>query len=238
MSFSSVSTISGSIHKTVTPASNKDVATISVRSFGEGVATANVGVEIEAPTAITPGATSSTELFNSRCPAIGSNVTGATGGNKLIEISVVEWSYQSWVSNYRNRIIAGNNAGDNESLNCFAGTGAVPMNFDWVLAEEESPSPRPVRRQSRKGYCFIMGNTINNHQKTGGGAFQMHAPHFNNDCLWIDPTAWRNGMNQSDVWNIQLFGIAATPNVRVGRQRAHAMLWWIPFGVLFWLLFM
>ncbi len=222
MSYSNNLSGSSSLHRAVTPASGKEAQLISIRGFGEGVATANMGFDIDASAAATPGTTKATELFNSRSAAIGSNVTDATAGNKLVIYSIIEWSYQAWIANNRVRVVAGNNAGDNESLNSFSG-GGIATSYNFVYAESQSPITRPVRRQSRKGYCFVMGNTINNHQKTGGGAFSMHAPHFHNDCLWVDPTSWRNGMNQSDVWNIQLFGIAASPNVRVGRQRAHSM---------------
>ena len=39
----------------------------------------------------------------------------------------------------------------------------------------------------------------------------MRAPHFDNDITWVNPSDWRNGMAQSDVWAMQLFGAAPGP---------------------------
>ncbi len=224
MSFSNVITGAAAANRTATPASGKEVQAISTRYFGEGIATSSLGPWIYAPVAVTPATTKATELFNSRSPAIGTNLNDATGPTgRVVLLSAIEFSYQAWSTNNRTKLVAGNVAGNNESLTVLLG-GAITSDITSIYAESQSPITRSVRRQSRKGYCFNLGNdVICNHQKTGTGAFQMHVPHFCNDCLWVAPVAWRNGMNQSDVWNIQLFGTVATPNVRVGRQRAHAM---------------
>jgi hypothetical protein len=69
------------------------------------------------------------------------------------------------------------------------------------------------RKRTRKpGYRNIGGNCIARVATSGGGSFSAIYPQFQNDLTWVDPSAWRNGMHQSDVWNINLFGPAPTVN--------------------------
>lgn len=74
-------------------------------------------------------------------------------------------------------------------------------------------APRLVgKRTTKAGYSIRYGGDIGLHKKTGGGAFEMICPHFDNDITWVDPSAWRNGSAQSDAWSMQLYGAPAVPD--------------------------
>jgi len=90
--------------------------------------------------------------------------------------------------------IAGNNASS-------SATGSITS----MVSESTFTAVKRFRR-SRNGSFWRYGNEIHHHQKTGGGAFSQICPHFDNDIAWISSSAWRNGMSQNEVWEINTIG--------------------------------
>lgn len=200
---------------------------LTARYYGETVATTAgfLGIYNGSTSAsVSPSATP--EKLNSRQPAKGNSYGDLThamsiSGAILVQGGLSQCSHSSWISQprYFSNMIEGLGVALVDS------GGTTPTATTSMTAFEDTPMfpVKRTRRTTRPGYFPRLGNELHQHQKTGGGAFSLLAPHFDNDITWVDSSAWCNGMNQSDVWNIQLFGTAAPPNVRVGRQRAHAM---------------
>jgi len=89
-------------------------------------------------------------------------------------------------------------------------TDATAPNNCGVFSEtgRDIESKRIKKRITKNGYAaFIPGSIMHFHKKTGGGAFEFHAPHFDNDTILTDTSAWKLGHVQSEVWNINLFGL-------------------------------
>jgi hypothetical protein len=76
-----------------------------------------------------------------------------------------------------------------------------------------SVKSRRTRRTTKPGVFPTYGNQIAHYQKTGGGAYSIKAPNFDNDIAWTDLSAWRNGMAQSDVWSMQQNNVRRRVNV-------------------------
>jgi len=87
--------------------------------------------------------------------------------------------------------------------------------------DDQVNGKRPIRgrmrRTTKPGFFSRFGNEINRMAVTGGGAFSAIYPVFQNDITWVDPTAWKNGMAQSDIFNMPL--LTTTPAVVVVPQR-------------------
>lgn len=182
---------------------------LSVRFFGETVGTTAGQVIINYDTGGTPSVLNSAtpEKTNSRSPATSASYGSGFGlstAGVWIRWSTADFSHNAWIPSPRYQPIAFNN----ETV--AAGGAGISSSTDLCLGVSENgfPALRSIRRRTtRAGYFNRFGNELHQHQKTGSGAFSMLAPHFDNDIAWIDPSAWRNGMSQNEVWEMNLFGV-------------------------------
>lgn len=175
---------------------------VRLSAYGEGVAATQQTFSLRTGTG-SPSTSITPEKTNSRSPAsVATYFETGSGSNILLIMECAIFNHQSlpFSGRYFPRMING------EMLKYF-GTAVAPGDANGSFLESDKVQSRSIRRRtSRSGYHPCFGNEIHHHAKTGGGAFSQICPHFDNDIYWTDPSAWRNGMCQSDVWNIQLFG--------------------------------
>lgn len=73
-----------------------------------------------------------------------------------------------------------------------------------------------MRRTRKPGFWNLMGNVINRCTTTGGSAFSAIYPQFQNDMMWVDQSAWRNGHFQGISTNPSLAGVATRQRMLMG----------------------
>lgn len=181
----------------------------SMFGFGEDVLTGLHGIAINWIGTTT--STSTAEKLNSRSPAPASTYLADSGpGNGRITLSFPSFSHSSWRSHPLRPLLASDGEGHHvdPAIGFPGGSTATKI---ALFAELRQPATLYRSRRSRNGCFFMLGNDIGHHQKTGGGAFSMRAPHFDNDIMWVDKSVWANGMTQAEVWSMQLFGSVASP---------------------------
>lgn len=148
----------------------------------------------------------SPELLNSRSASFpfSAFINNAGPSTTILLISGSSFSHNSWRSSPRTRLITHESEvfGHTQS-----GAGLVG-NLDIIISVVGKAGASRLSRRSRGGYFHLLGNTIAHYQKTGGGAFSIKAPNFDNDILFQDKSAWRPPISQSEAWNINLFGVA------------------------------
>jgi hypothetical protein len=188
----------------------------SARWYGETVATTNNQIFVQYQITTSSGMNNSVtpEKANSRSPAssgsYGSNSTNLSANGYLVYWAQPDFSHNAWISGPRYPIISGDAEGSSTQI-----SGATPS-LTAAFTEDNGVSPRSIRKRTTKpGYFPRLGNELHQHQKTGGGAFSMLAPHFDNDITFTDSSAWRQGMSQSDFWNINLFAVIPRRRVNV-----------------------
>lgn len=187
-----------------------EVALIAMYGHGaaEAANTTNGGVAVDWLT--NPAGSSTAQSFNTRSGAPGStfladSAPSASAAGRIF-LSVVGFSHTSWRAHPLRPLLVSDGDGHHvDPFPGYIGSGTKGGTF----AEPRQPCLTRSSRKSRTGVLFILGNNVGHHQKTGGGAFSMRAPHFDNDIFWVDKSAWANGMAQSQVWSMQLFGDAA-----------------------------
>jgi hypothetical protein len=189
----------------------------SVFFFGEATAaTASSGVSLGA---FGGGADATPAKSNSRLPSASSTYkTSASAANPvLIVFSLANFSRSAWRPSRRPLVMNGDGMG--------VALGSLTDNFIFVDESDKPTTRRRTIRSTRNGGFLMPDMVIHNHQKTGGGAFQIHAPHFDNDITWIDPSAWRNGSTQNEAWEINLFGNVGSPSLNIGQAVKRAAVW-------------
>lgn len=119
-------------------------------------------------------------------------------------------SHQSHVWNPRYPFIA------EGSADCWgSGHKAGVAIQNWSLCWREgdlTPARNLSRRTTKPGYWPMFGNNIGHHSKTGGGAFTMKMPHFDNDITWQDSSVWRLGTGIAAA-NLNLFAPLAAQKI-------------------------
>ncbi len=182
------------------------LAEISARIYGDAAAaTASRYALVAANAGGTQGALTS-ENLNSRSAATAGRSNNSTGiGNNLVLMAMADFTHHGWITSRPN--IPMMRADDTLVGSAISSPSSIGT-LDHVFSENTAEVGRRVsRRCSKTGFFCTYGNQIAHYQKTGGGAYSIKAPNFDNDITWVDSSAWRNGMSQGDVWNIQLFGI-------------------------------
>ncbi len=180
------------------------ITLISGRIYGEDATVVQSRfVVLHTNNSSSPGFTP--EKFNSRSPASSNVYTNTTStANPLIQAGIPSFSHQSWIPS---RKITETDVNIGYSVGLNSSASAVALSYCIMADESNGLSYRSIkRRTTRPGYFNRYGNEIHHHVKTGGSAFNQICPHFDNDVTWVDPSAWRNGMTQSDVWSIQSYG--------------------------------
>jgi len=162
---------------------------VAARYYGENSGTDVNGFDF-GNTATNASGSSSYEKLNSRSANSASTIsTGATAGNRVILCKFQSFSHQSYIPNWRLNLRAINS--ELLLLYIFAVAGSAPsLSLAW--RESDKPAHRKVsRRTTKPGYFPHLGNQIAHYQKTGGGAYSIKAPNFDNDIVWVDADAWR-----------------------------------------------
>lgn len=198
----------------VAVSNNVSIALVSIRFYSEIVAVSTFATfaVFHAASSGSSAGTYTPEKENSRSPTKDGTYCTTESGTSvaLIQGEIGLFSHASYISNPLKPPIA-QASGDSVS-NGSSGNGAGTIASNICVSEGNRVADRRCRT-SRKGLFFRYGNELHQHQKTGSGAFSMLAPHFDNDVAWIDNFAWRNGMAQSDVWNMPLFNQRRRLNV-------------------------
>lgn len=157
------------------------------------------------------------EKLNTRSPAGNSDnyLDSMSGPNHvLVTLSQSPFNNSWWTSYYRCVPICS----DDIDLLCvflstgFGQTGQAEMTLDEDIRSHNWSRGNLCRRRTRKpGYWNVAGNSI-----CRFFASTIQFPQFQNDITWNDPSAWKNGHIQSDVWNINIFGTKLDEKMKVG----------------------
>jgi len=182
----------------------------STRSYGEGINAGDIDLTANHGTAVSIVDPQTPENTNSRSSAAIGSYGGANALTAFVFAVTRDFSHQAWIPSWRIQPsalngdnIAGNNAGS-------ITTGSITS----MVSESNFTAVKRFRR-SRNGSFWRYGNEIHHHQKTGGGAFSMISPHFDNDIAWADSRMWRNGMTQNEIWEINTIGTPVAPPIPV-----------------------
>jgi hypothetical protein len=230
---------SGSVNPTFASgffSTGKPVRLTSVRQFGEsitpGLTASNnsyikfswsgAGASISTDTSTVTG-----EKTNSRSVMDGTygnkmTFSGGTGGNYAIHGALNAVSHSAIIfSGLYGPLSPGQDGSILQATATDNGTSTPSINIS--CSEVVSTPCNRLSRKSRKGLFVRFGNESHVHKKTGGGAFELIAPHFDNDITWVDPSAWRNGSAQANNWSMQLFGEQVPETV--GVKSVNAVAW-------------
>lgn len=180
----------------------------SFLNFGEATSAIKIQAVLEHNTG-SGGTTASQEKFNSRSPAAsGDNYSAFQGGSGVtfVIFAIADFSHFGWRASPRYYPVVFGTAIEGGANNGIFTTSASTSSTACFSEDNRASCNRLRRRSTKPGYFQRFGSEIHHHQKTGGGAFSQICPHFDNDITWIDPSAWRNGMTQNEVWEMNLFG--------------------------------
>jgi hypothetical protein len=182
----------------------------SVLIFGEATTNANtqdawiMRQSGFAGNALTP------EKLNSRSPATPNNAYATNSINwsgSGIVIGKHPLSFFSWRSDFKRQYLAQGQGGADETISAEAGADSTNIIDTTVLWSDRFlgfPSQR--LRRNRSAFWRMSDCWTCNHQKTGGGAYQIFMPHALNDGItWIEPQSWGLG-TRGDEWSMSLFG--------------------------------
>lgn len=145
------------------------------------------------------------EAFNSRSIAPTANsydIGGLSAAvhTELIRFGLAQFNNSGWHAQPRYWPTSFDADGISIDHGAAAGSGVLMAIFDEDICTNGWIRGR-TRRTRKPGYFNILGNSIGRFF-----ASTIQYPVFQNDLGYVDRSAWRNGMAQSDVWNINLFG--------------------------------
>lgn len=177
---------------------------ISYRVYWENAT--NAAGRIRVDTNGLAATTQTAEKLNSRTAnPVATYATGVTSfGTNFLTFGIACFSHHGWIPNprYNYQYVNG------DSVIFYPEVATGNDNENLTVSESERYATRRSNRRSREPgfHHFLSVDGVHHHEKTGTGAFVINAPHFDNDVIWVEPSAWRNGSSQSDNWSINLFG--------------------------------
>jgi len=180
----------------------------SARFFGELATATSARHVVNNGTNFTVNVTPKTpEKVNTRSGAAiqsyGNSQDGGATYVSLVALAIAEFSHFSLI--FPRRYSPSAHTTNEAVVTAMNDTSSSSLSCLWIESNE-AITKRFNRRCTKRGHWPIMGNNIGHHQKTGGGAYSMRVPHFDNDMILTDPSAWKFDPFQL---NVPLFNVSA-----------------------------
>lgn len=193
--------------------SNKVCAVISGCLFGEGLGVAGFRNALYLDGTGAFSTPTNLEKFNTRSgtSSVANGGVDAGGGIAILFPALAAFQRVRWTRSRTSQPVTQTfGSAITMGLAAPGGENAIDRVFTFEEGGAGIPNQR-ARRSRSSGFCNF-GCNIELHKKTGGGAFEIITPQFDNNIVWVDPFAWRNGSAQSEAWSMQLFGTPAVPD--------------------------